>query len=122
MQGHGGFNAPRGGRIHTGVDYVCEPGQPVYSPVHGRVTKHGIPYADDHTYRYIEITDGGGKRHRLFYVQPLVPVNDLVNEGQIIAEAQDISKRYPDAERPMTSHIHYEIMDRQDQFLNPEEM
>lgn len=119
--GDGHYGASRGSRVHTGVDYVCSPDSPVYSPVDGEVTKLGYPYGDDLTWRYVQITDRTGHRHRLFYVNPLVAVGEQVSKGEEIGEAQNISLRYPNHQKPMTPHVHYEIITPDNEFTNPEE-
>lgn len=117
--GSGHYGAPRGSRKHRGIDYECVPGFPVLSPVFGFVSKHGQCYRDDAEWKYIEITDENGLKHRLFYVQPSLPVSSSVSEGDWIGMAQDISDRYPG--QGMTPHVHYEIK-QGDQYLNPDEV
>jgi murein DD-endopeptidase MepM/ murein hydrolase activator NlpD len=121
--GDGHFGAPRGDRTHNGIDYLCVPGEPVRSPVEGNVTKHGYPYEDDLSWRYIEITDGFNQRHRLFYTKPLSNVNELVAVGQVIGEAQNISKRYEDRGQvlnQMKPHVHYEVINGKGEYIDPE--
>jgi len=115
--GEGHFGASRGGRKHNGIDFVCTPEDFCFSPVAGEVTKLGYPYGDDLRWRYVEITDDRGLRHRLFYVSPAVDVGDNVRVGDIVGEAQDISLRYP--AQGMTPHVHYEVMDSSGEFLDP---
>ena len=116
--GSGAYGAPRGSRTHCGIDYHCTPGEPVLSPVAGEVTKLGYPYGDDLTWRYVQITDEKGENHRLFYVEPAVALGQVVNGGEAIAIAQDISERYPD--QGMLPHVHYEIKTAGGEFRNPE--
>lgn len=116
--GDGHFGARRsGGRKHNGIDYLCTPGGFVFAPVDGVVTKLGFPYGDDLSWRYIEIRADDGLYHRLFYVKPLVQVDEIVTAGQIVAEAQDVSKRYPD--QGMLAHVHYEIKDKHNNYIDP---
>lgn len=82
------------------------------------MSKLGYPYADDHSWRYVEITDDHGNRHRLFYCLPAVRVDQIVQEGDIVGEAQDISDRYPSS--GMTAHVHYEVISQYGEYLNPE--
>lgn len=118
--GDGHFGAPRGDRTHRGVDYLCRPGDTVHSPCNGVVSKLGFPYADDSTWRYVEITDGRSRRHRLFYVEPLHHVGTIVKEGNVIGHAQDISLRYSPRMKP---HLHYEIISfPAGEYLNVEEL
>ena len=115
--GGGHFGASRGSRTHKGIDYAAPVGSVVLAPVGGVVTKIGYPYADDTSYRYVEITSGRDRRHRVFYVLPLrLQVGDEVGVGDPIGTAQDLEPRYPG----ITPHIHYEVMTASGSFLNPE--
>jgi len=116
--GGGRFGDPRGDRAHTGVDWVVEPGAPVLSPVCGVVSKLGYCYADDLSWRYVEITDGHQRRHRLFYVSPDVQEHWQVDENTPIGRAMDITRRYPN--QGMTPHVHYEIKAHEGEWVNPE--
>lgn len=117
--GDGHFGACRGDRTHRGTDFLCVPGSFLFSPIDGKVTKLGYAYATAPEWRYVQITDDGGHRHRMFYANPLVQKDELVVAGQIIGECQDISDKYPDS--GMAAHIHYEIIDPAGEYMNPEE-
>ena len=119
--GAGHFGAPRGTRLHVGVDYAALPGSRLLSPVHGTVTKLGYPYGDDLSFRYVEVTDTWGLRHRFFYVKPLVRIGERIEEGDVLGEVQDIVSRYPDPPG-MKPHFHYEIKDQHGDYLAPEEV
>lgn len=112
--GSGAFGASRGERVHKGIDYECLPGSEVLSPVTGNVTKLGYPYADDLSYRYIQISNT--YTHRIFYVEPLVKVGDWVTENTVIGICQNITKRY---DSRMKNHVHYEVLSG-DTPVNPE--
>ena len=119
--GSGEFGAPRGTRTHKGIDYSCYPESAVHSPVDGVVTKLGYPYGDDLSFRYVEVMDNDGLRHRLFYVSPLVEHGDEVHAGDVVGLSQDISSRYRDESKPaMINHVHYEILDDAGDPINPE--
>ncbi|CCQ75673.1 M23 family metallopeptidase [Magnetospira sp. QH-2] len=111
--GDGRYGASRDGgkRNHQGVDIVANPGQDVTSTVDGTVTKLGYPYANDKSYRYVEIQTKDGYVVRHFYVNPgnLKPGQAVVAGKTKIGTVQDLSKRYP---KGMTNHIHVEIRDR----------
>jgi len=113
-QGSGAFGASRGSRKHNGIDYCMPPDSPVYSPVRGNVTKLGYPYAHDLSFRYVEISDSGGIRHRVFYVLPNVMVGETVNTSDVIGYSQ---KLHYDG---IKQHVHYEIKDLEGNFINPE--
>jgi len=115
--GQGSYQAPRGDRTHTGVDYVAPAGFRLLSPVEGYITKHGYPYSDDLSFRYIEVTDKNDKRHRFFYVMPSQDCGTKVHVGQILGTVQSLDQRYP----KITPHVHYEIKDEDGEFINPEE-
>lgn len=105
--GDGGFAAPRGGRRHNGVDYCFLPDEPVKSPVAGIVTRIGQCYAGDPTYKLVEIlSDKGAAMWRFLYVKPAVKSAQIVQIGQTIGTAQDISRRYS---KNMKNHVHVEV-------------
>ena len=121
--GAGYFGAPRGDRTHNGIDLAAEPGTVVCSFVKGEITKIGYPYADDLSYRYVEVTTADGDRVRYFYVVP----NDLcgtyeigteVDVGDPLGVVQDIAGRYDTDTKKMTNHFHFEIK-RGSEYLNP---
>ena len=113
--GLGHYGAPRGSKSHRGVDYACQVERPVLSPVSGPVTRIGWCYPNS-VYRYVEVTNRG-LRHRFFYVQPSVGLDDFIEQGDPIGVAQDITIRYPD--QGMTPHIHYEVKDGADEYRDP---
>lgn len=125
--GDGRFGAPRDGgtRMHGGVDYACYPGTEVCPRCPGTVTKLGWAYKGDPHYRYVQVTDTTGLRHRYFYVEPLVSKGDFVVVNDVIGTVQDLWKRYPPELvagklRIMTNHYHYEIRDKTNAYVNPE--
>ena len=122
--GSGAYQSPRGGKKHKGVDYACEPGSYILSPCIGRVTKLGYPYGwveNATNYRYVEITDLIGNRHRIFYIEPLVYKGEAVTVLTSIGIAQDISQKYQDPNlSPMTPHIHYEVLNNRSKTIDPE--
>lgn len=113
--GAGHFGAPRGSRTHNGVDFACAPGSTVLACECGDVTKLGYPYADDLSYRYVEITDAMGLRWRYFYVQPSVKEGQQIMQGDAIGESQALGPRY----EGITEHVHLEIKDANGEFINP---
>jgi len=112
--GEGHFGASRGSRTHKGVDYAVKAGGVVCSTVYGRVTKLGYPYADDLSYRYIDIEDAKGYHHRYFYVKPCVAVGDTIRIGQPIGNCQDSAPRYNKNGKTITNHVHYEVLQYKD--------
>jgi murein DD-endopeptidase MepM/ murein hydrolase activator NlpD len=114
--GSGEYGAPRGDRTHNGIDYTLS----VLSPVAGTVTKLGYPYSDDLSYRYVEVTDSIGYKHRVFYIRPVVKVGDVVSRETEIGQPQDVAARYT-AKGWMSQHVHYEIKTPDGDFVNPED-
>jgi len=108
--GSGEFKASRGSRTHKGIDYACCPDTAIRASFAGTVTKLGYPYADDLSYRYVQITDSRGYDHRYFYVSPSVEVGREIEAMDVIGNAQDIAKRYTKPDKIMRNHIHYEIL------------
>lgn len=112
--GCGHYGARRGTRTHKGIDLVCRPLEPVFSPIAGTVTKVGYPYGDDLSYRYVEISDHG-YAFRVFYVEPQVEQGQQVSKGSVIGEAQDLRTRY----QGITPHVHLEIKNSDGEFIDP---
>lgn len=102
--GCGHYLAKRGSRTHTGQDLLTPAGAGVGAPVAGEVTKIGYPYADDLSFRYVQITNNGYDV-RLFYVEPSVQVGQVVSQGEPIGTVQDLSKRYAG----IPNHVHLEV-------------
>ena len=115
--GNGSFKSKRGPRIHKGVDLVCEPGDLVVAPLGGWITKIGYPYADDLSYRYVEITSKSKLVCRIFYVEPTVELGHEVEAGDQVGFAQDVAERYKYDSRggvryrtnKMLPHVHVEL-------------
>ena len=112
--GCGHFGASRGSRTHNGIDLNVPPKTVVYSPIAGTVTKLGHCYADDLSFRYVEISDHG-YAFRVFYVSPLVKEGQKVSKRSIIGEAQDLRPRY----QGITPHVHLEIKNADGEFIDP---
>jgi len=112
--GSGHYHAPRGNRLHNGIDFIVIPKASVLSLACGKVTKIGYPYGDDLSFRYVQVTDKDGVDCRYFYVSPSVVVGDTVRRGVKVGIAQDLSTRY----KGITPHIHFEVK-RNNTFLEP---
>lgn len=104
--GGGNWGDPRdnGARIHRGVDFTANLGQPVRAPAEASVVRIGRAYSDTAAYSVVEL-DVGGCSVKLMYVDPIVKVGDRVNAGTVIGVAQNIAHRYPD----ITPHVHMEV-------------
>lgn len=88
---------------------------PVKSIGEGVVSKIGYAYADDLSWRYVEITDSAGAWWRYFYVAPILSVGDPVTAGVIIGQCQDIAARYAG----ITPHFHLEVINAHGEYVNP---
>lgn len=105
--GSGHFGAPRGNRIHQGLDLLVEPGQEVLSPVTGRFIRQGWPYANDRRFHLV-VLNGEGYEVKLLYVKPiegLVP-GTPVHRGQVVGMAEDVASKYGGS---MLPHVHVEV-------------
>ena len=94
--------------MHNGTDWLAPVGAEVRAPIAGVITKIGYPYGDDLSFRYIEIRDQNGCRVRVMYVEPRLGllVGDNVLAGDVIGNAQDLSKRHGPI---MRNHVHVEL-------------
>lgn len=116
--GSGHYGASRGSRKHNGKDYACYPNSKIFSPVSGKVTKIGYPYSNDLSFRYVQITTAEGYNVRVFYIEPSVKLNDIVDENRLIGSSQELGIRYP----KITEHVHLEVKGKNGKFVNPEEL
>ena len=115
-KGCGHFGASRGKRSHSGIDIECFANAAIVSLVSGKVTKVGLPYADEDKrhYRYVEVTKGG-YRFRIFYISPMVKVGDEVDAGDLLGYSQDLTVTYPG----ITQHCHFEIKNKAGEYIDP---
>ena len=122
-QGAGHYLAPRGNRLHKGIDFAGYPGTRVYPFYPGHVTKLGKPYEDDpdtpdinefEAYDYVQVTDENGVDHQYLYVEPTVEVGDLVSTNSVIGTIQKLHFK------DITHHCHYQVK-KDGKYLNPEE-
>lgn len=102
--GSGAYGAPRGGRAHKGVDYVCVPGQVVVSPIAGTVTREARPYAEGPWSGVV--IESPNISVMLFYLAPdPAVIGRVVAQGAPIGTAQDITEKYPG----ITPHVHLQV-------------
>lgn len=114
--GAGYYKAPRGSRLHNGIDYACPVGMHILPIKSGLITKLGFPYGDDQSFRYVQVS-ADGFDYRYFYLSPLVEVDDYVELETPIGTVQDLEQRY----EGITPHCHLEVK-KYGQFINPEEI
>jgi len=108
--GSGEFKSPRGRRLHAGQDYRCTPGQWVFAPFSGILTRGLYVYPEDYVWKGLEISDSmrKGLVCKLFYVEVLDhKIGTMVVKGEKVGRAQDITLKYPD--QGMTPHVHMQI-------------
>jgi hypothetical protein len=114
--GNGRFGMPRGTspdgskKYHDGLDLEVEPGDPIFSPINGKIDKVDYPYASDLFWTGLQISNNM-VRVEVWYMNPFITAG-RVNAGQQIGVAQDISKRYPPTEDfnyIMKPHIHLRV-------------
>lgn len=117
--GSGKFGSSRGGgtRAHAGVDYLCTPGETIYSPVDAVVIRSAKPYANDPNYSGLVLKNADFE-FKLFYMKGTPGIiGKTVRAGDPIGTAQDISAKYGGSMQP---HIHLEMRGAGAQLLNPE--
>jgi murein DD-endopeptidase MepM/ murein hydrolase activator NlpD len=121
--GSGEFQAPRGDRVHNGIDIVTPPGSEVLAVSAGKVTKIGFPYSQAEpelgfktenerkrwqlkaALRYVQVSTKTGQDVRYFYVDPDVRVGDQVAVGRTLGFVQDLQPIY----QGITDHYHFEV-------------
>ena len=111
------ISAPRETRKHTGIDVECRPLSHVRCGVAGLVTEHGYCHDDDHSWRFVQVTDWNGMRHRFNYVEPVVRIGEVVTPGAPIGVAQDATRRFPGQE--LLPFVRYEVLTEPGEFLDP---
>ena len=112
-RGDGKFGARRdgGSRFHTGRDFVCIPGEAVFSMIQGKVVKYERPYTKHPEWSGVQI-ENHIFRLEMWYMDPrnTVAVGQYVNAGEMVGVAQDISLKYPpNKDGAMTPHIHVRL-------------
>jgi hypothetical protein len=109
--GDGTFDAPRGGRRHGGLDFLCMPGQELYLPIDSGVLKWlRYPYADNLKWKGIQIVgrdNDAAIELVIFYCVCELAGNRVFKRGEVIGYCQDITLRYPGQE--MHPHVHLQI-------------
>ena len=121
--GDGHFGAKRGERKHRGVDFLCLPGQIIWSPIEGMAMRHAHPYADQE-YDGLLIS-GDGMQVMVLYFKPNEElIGTYIQQHQGIGIAEDVTKRYPKAVH-MQPHVHVNTIVNEEyvdcvQFMDPE--
>lgn len=112
--GCGHFGAPRGSRLHNGLDFFIDAGKPVYSPISGTFIRKAKPYANQPFDG--GVISSGNTEIKMFYFKPLsvLKAGDKVKRGQIIGYAQPISQTCSG----MKNHVHLEVR-RNNELIDP---
>ncbi len=117
--GSGHYGAPRGKRRHNGIDFVCVPGQTVKCPIKiGKVMRVARPYVSgSYSGLYIHNQNLAIK---IFYIDPWPGImGEVVQRGEPIGIAQDISERYGGEMKP---HVHLAVISFNPEFLLQKEL
>lgn len=100
--GHFGASRDGGARLHKGLDIVAMPGQAVYAPMSGTVSK----FVTSRGLSGVSISDNKDMSAKVIYVNPKQGI-DVVSKGDFIGFAQDIRPTYGAG---ITNHIHVEAI------------
>ncbi|MBN2779941.1 MAG: M23 family metallopeptidase [Alphaproteobacteria bacterium] len=116
--GSGAFGAPRkrkdGSRYkHQGIDIKSNPGQKIRALSDGIFLRKVDPYGDG-KFSGMVIKDAAGNEQKIFYINTIKKVGDVLEKGQIMAIAQDVADG-----RDMTNHYHFEVRDKNKKLLDP---
>jgi LysM repeat protein len=105
--GQGHFHAPRGARLHKGLDILSTPGQPVRAPISGRLEISN----PQNVHSGFKITSDDGKTVvKVFYVKyDASLIGKRVNAGDNVGTAQDLQmqNKYP---QNVKDHVHVEVI------------
>lgn len=106
--GTGRYGAPRDGRMHRGVDFICDSGQDIVCPIdNAKVIRESKPYKEDLSWSGI-VLKNEVVVVQMFYFEPVKGIfGKAVKQGDLLGYAQDISLKYPG----MIPHIHLRIVD-----------
>lgn len=107
--GLGHYGAARGSRLHQGVDFTVYPGQGIVAPFPCYIKRIGFPYRDDRSFKLVEIRGTGDWKEytaKIMYVRDIAGVGEHFNKGEILALADDITRKYGPT---MIAHVHMEV-------------
>jgi murein DD-endopeptidase MepM/ murein hydrolase activator NlpD len=115
--GCGHFGAPRGSRLHQGIDIITTKGEPIKSPISGKVVREAFPYGNDLSWSGVLISNDIYEV-KMFYLVPTIEIGSFVNDGDVIGISQDISEKHGSS---MTTHVHVEVR-KKGILINPTEL
>lgn len=107
--GSGAFLASRDGgeREHNGLDIITVPGEEIFCPVDGVLTRYSYPYGIESGLAGYQI-DTDQYLIKLWYLAPNRPEGITVKKGEVIGFAQSLQGRFPG----ITEHVHIEVWDK----------
>ncbi|MDP9463297.1 MAG: peptidoglycan DD-metalloendopeptidase family protein [Actinomycetota bacterium] len=109
------YGAPRGGRVHEGVDIIAKAGQSVYAVKNGKLTKQYLNTPGSLSGYGWRLTTADGTYYFYAHLGAFAPglsVGDSVNAGQIIGQVGMTG----DAPAP---HLHFEVHPGGGPSINP---
>lgn len=113
-KGDGHYGAPRGDHRHHGIDFLCDEFAPVGMPIDkGRWVRNVQAYSSTAKYKGVVIEgfhDGDRVYVKLLYMEPKMLAGVWYRRGDVIGEAQDISKKMGGGK----AHVHMEVYKRYD--------
>ena len=104
--GLGHHGAPRGHRLHKGVDFSCYKGQPVLMPFDGIIVRESLPYKDDLKWRGVYIYNRRLEVKIWYFRLYKNIIGKEVKVETPIGIAQDIGEKY----KGVTPHLHFRII------------
>ena len=105
-RGDGHYLAPRGGRLHQGVDYVVIPDEHILMPFNGYMVREARPYPDSNLSGCV--LQSKDYTLKIFYMEPYLHLRGaFLNAGTVIGKAQDVREKYGSS---MTPHLHVELV------------
>jgi murein DD-endopeptidase MepM/ murein hydrolase activator NlpD len=115
--GDGHHGAPRGARLHDGLDLKVEVGQKILAPHDGYIRRRSYPYGDDVRWHGL-VLEHKRITTTIWYMEPLENIiRREVKAGDLIGYAQDISKK--EGYDKVTPHIHLRIENIDPLFVIP---
>lgn len=104
--GFGWYGAKRGTRKHKGLDVLADPGESIFSPITGFITKIGTVYKHTTEFKYIEVSNDIYRIRLMYGINKLVYINQRISGLEIIGEVQDVAGHWGNG---MKNHIHIEV-------------
>lgn len=107
-KGSGLFGAPRGWRLHQGIDLEADVGSDIFAPEDGKLIRVMLPYGKNDFMRGL-ILKAREIIHKLTYVEILSTdlIGKRVKEGDKLGILQDIRLKYG---RDVKPHLHWETI------------